>query len=91
MKSSLLENKIQKIAELKRDGVYILKFNRQFNGPDGQWLNNYLNGIYNKTGCIFIVLGPEGDILSPVEQQVTFLEDIVSKVIIRHDLLRPAR
>lgn len=89
MKSSLIENKIREIAELKRDGVYLLKFNRHLRPDEARWMNQYLLGVFNKTGCFFIVLGPDAQLIDS-ESHVQMIEDIVHKVMIRHDLLRPS-
>ena len=90
MKSSLIENKIREISELKRDGVYVLKFNRHLSPDEARWMNSYLKGVFDKTGCFFIVFGPDAQLMD-TEGQVKTIEDIVSKVMIRHELLRPSR
>lgn len=90
MRSSLLEMKIRQISELKRDSVYVLKMTKILEQREGQWLNNYLNQIYKMTGCVFIVLGPDAEIIStPDNNQIEIIGGIVEDVLKKHGVIDP--
>jgi hypothetical protein len=88
MRSSLLENKILQIAEIKPNGIYFIRMKRTPTGPEAEGMNRYFRNLYQTTGCVFIVLGQEFEFVQPVEEHVKNIEEIVEKIMIRHSITR---
>lgn len=89
MRSSLMEMRIKEISELKLNGVYCIKYNKIFDAQTAQWLSNYLNQIHALTGCVFVVLGPDAELLKPTDTHIQTISDITEAVLKKHGVIDP--